>query len=173
MSDILDFLLEREKRVEWINNLKGEYQSPCVFIRANYPGINKCNNVTKGIVNEIIKELHKHFPEDKIMFSKKGESKEGPYGIFVINDRGENIKRATIKIEENHFLGRLVDIDVYDIDKVESISRKDLNKEARKCYLCDKSAHICSRNRSHPIEDIETYIEDRWRTFNEKYIKNR
>jgi holo-ACP synthase / triphosphoribosyl-dephospho-CoA synthase len=62
-----------------------------------------------------------------------------------------------VDIEENHPLGRLMDIDVINVRH--QISRRDLNLSPRRCFLCDEEAHVCVRAQTHAIEvDIEDFI---------------
>ncbi len=64
-----------------------------------------------------------------------------------------------INLEDNAPLGRYVDIDVYK-NSIKSISRSDFNIAPRKCFLCDEDAHICSRNKSTVILELENKIID-------------
>ena len=164
MGKIFQLLEEREKRVEKLRDLKLKYNAPCIFVRANYPGIEKTNEVTIGIVKEIIKELDKIFNKE-IIYMEKGISLEGPYGIFIINENAKSIKLKTLGIEENHFLGRLVDIDIYGVKTDESISRLELGKSKRKCYICNEDAHNCVRSQKHSLEEVENYIKEKWTNF--------
>ena len=167
MGKIFQLLEDREKRVEKLRCLKQKYNAPCIFVRANYPGIEKTNEVTIGIVSEIIKELEKIF-EKEIIYMEKGISLEGPYGIFIVNGEAKNIKLKTLKIEENHFLGRLVDIDIYGLKGNESISRSIFGKSKRKCYICSDDAHNCVRSQKHSLEEIENFIKEKWINFCEE-----
>lgn len=170
MGKIFQLLEERERRVEKLRDLKQKYNAPCIFVRANYPGIEKTNEVTIGIVSEIIKELEKTF-EKEIIYMEKGISLEGPYGIFIVNGEAKNIKFETLKIEENNFLGRLVDIDIYGVKGDESITRSMLGKNKRKCYICNNDAHNCVRSQKHSLEEIENFIREKWIKFCEENNK--
>lgn len=63
-------------------------------------------------------------------------------------------------------MGRCVDIDVYG-KMGESISRRELGLKDRKCYVCQRSAQSCVRERRHGIEEVEEFIRKRY----EDYIK--
>ena len=79
-----------------------------------------------------------------------------------------------IEIEENHILGRCLDIDVYRIkdNKVMGISRSDLFKSPRKCFICDLDAKICSRSQTHSIEEIKKYFEKAYFRYKEQEKKS-
>ena len=74
-----------------------------------------------------------------------------------------------INVEEEHILGRCLDIDVYTLknDKIIGISRSDLYKKSRKCFICDLDAKICSRAQTHTIEDIKEYFEVVYKRYKE------
>lgn len=75
------------------------------------------------------------------------------------------VKELAVRLEETHPLGRLWDIDVYNIEGI-SMSRESLSAPARKCLICGLKAKGCARNRTHSVEElmhkIEGMIED-WR----------
>jgi len=71
-------------------------------------------------------------------------------------------------LEENHFLGRCVDIDVYSKEGI-GLSRRDLGLKERKCYICGDTAQNCVRQSRHNIEDVRDFIKDKY----ESYLKRR
>lgn len=165
-SIVEKFLKDRDLRVEYQRDLVHQYNKPLVCIRVNYPGVNKDNVITKKI-NEIISDELINILADEIIFKNKFVSLEGPISIFVVNDTSVKLKELCVNIEENHQIGRLVDIDVYD-ENYCGISRTHLGKDKRKCFICDDLAFICSRSRKHSEKEITNYIEN---TFN-NYIYN-
>ena len=72
-------------------------------------------------------------------------------------------------MEEEHILGRCLDIDVYAYknDKVIGISRSDLFKKPRKCFICDLDAKLCSRAQTHTMEEIKNYFEVAYKEYKE------
>lgn len=67
-------------------------------------------------------------------------------------------KRAVCRIEEEHPLGRLFDIDVLGADGI-PISRESLGLPPRRCLLCEQPARWCMRARSHSQEQILARID--------------
>lgn len=63
------------------------------------------------------------------------------------------LKRETCSVEEEHFLGRLFDIDVYD-GEGRQICRSELGLSERKCLLCERDARQCARSRAHPLGEL-------------------
>jgi len=152
------FLRDRDIRVEYQKMLVGKYKKPVVCIRVNYPGINKTNFITSKI-NEIIYNVVVGLISDKIILKNSYNSLEGPISILVADMNPFVLKRICVNIEENHKLGRLVDIDVYD-ENYYGISRLDLNLNKRKCYICDDYAFLCARSKKHLEDEVISYIEN-------------
>jgi len=162
-----DILLGREKRVEYQERLIKQYKMPILVIRVNYPGINKDNHFSQEItkiMEQIISEIFSYSIHYKIMTT----TAEGPLVIMAINKDATEIKEMALNIEDNHILGRCVDLDVYDEDG-RSISREDFGVDMRKCYICDDVAHNCVRSKKHSKEEIEGFIKSRFAEYMEKF----
>ena len=151
-----DILIAREERAELQQDLIEKYKLPLVSLRVNYPGIEKDNSLTRNIAKIIKKELVSKFMK-QIVYEDDKITAEGPVITLIIENIAEEIKRKTIDVEENHILGRCVDIDVYD-EMGNSISRGQLGLIGRKCFLCGDNAQNCARSRRHNIEDVIGFI---------------
>lgn len=68
------------------------------------------------------------------------------------------VKDLSVRLEETHPLGRLWDIDVYNIEGF-SVSRESLCAPARKCLICERTAKGCARNRTHSVEELMDKVE--------------
>ncbi len=145
-------LAAREKRANHIKELMEEHKNKSIVImKANVPGIDKNPKNMVFICRYYCELMNKTF-KDIIIESKQIKSLDGDYMYYVIDEAGNVVKEKTILIEEKNILGRLVDIDVYDKN---AITREDLSCEMRKCLICDKYAHMCSRSKAH--SDIEVF----------------
>lgn len=154
MSDIL---VAREARSEHIQSLMDKHTHKTIAIlKLNVVGKNK-NPINMRFICLLFDGLIKQEFQSKIIESDKVESKDGDYIYYVIEEEGNIVKEKTIYIEDNNYLGRLVDIDVYnDI----SITRSDMSCEMRKCLVCDNYAHICARNQTHTLKEINNVVSD-------------
>ncbi len=162
-------LQARETRAQHIQDLMNEYPNKTVIIlKTNVVGQNK-NPIHLRFMcaffNEIIFDTFK----DKILLNGHQFSEDGNYCYFVIDELGTLVKVRTIEIEEATPLGRLIDIDVYNI---KSISRQDLSCEMRKCLLCNNYAHICARNKTHTDEELFAKINEIIENFLTDHITN-
>jgi len=151
------FLNGREKRAELIQGLCKKYEKPTICSRVNYPGIYKTNEVTTKITEVMEKELISVF-DSKIVYKLIDVTFEGPLVIMVVDESVQKVKAEMVAIEENHPLGRTVDLDVYD-ENGASISRNDLGYKTRKCFICEKDAKLCVRSRAHDENEVKSYIE--------------
>lgn len=170
MFDIKKFLDDREKRVELQNSLIKKFQVPLLTVRANYPGENKWEALPIEITDIVSEEIKLIFG-DRIIHSDILENLEGKIYLFFINESAYSIKKTTIHFEENHLLGRCVDLDVYNIDGV-GLSRSDFNLPKRKCLICDDLAFICGRTMKHSHQEIKDSIATKYIAY-QNYIKLR
>ncbi len=67
-------------------------------------------------------------------------------------------KRMTCRIEEEHPLGRLFDLDVID-HTGSPVSRQAIGMQPRRCLLCQNEARYCMRNHTHSREELQARIE--------------
>lgn len=161
-----DILLERERRIEYQEELVKQYKMAILVIRVNYPGVDKDNPLSQGIVKIMEQEIYEKL-SGSIHYKKNTKTAEGPLVTMCINKGVRDIKAVTLNIEHNHILGRCVDIDVYD-DTGRSISREDFGLAMRKCYICDDIAHNCVRSKKHSKEEVEGFIKSKFAEYMEK-----
>lgn len=153
MFDLNKFLEFREERVELQNSLIKKYSLPLIAVRTNYPGENKLEALAVRIADIAAEEMEECFSE-KIVYRETLENLEGKIYLFVIDEKAENIKKTTVYFEENHILGRCVDIDVYDTEG-NGLSRSQFGYEKRKCLICDEMAFVCGRAMKHSHQEIK------------------
>ena len=171
---ISEFLFDREKRVAHQEQLfKDNKDKTLVTVRINYPGIEKSNYITDDIVNIIYSEILTYYKK-YIVYNDKYKNREGMICHLLFDLDFIMVKKLMIDIEENHILGRCLDIDVYKMkdDEVIGISRSDLFKNSRKCFICDLDAKVCSRAQTHSIEEIKTYFEDVYSKYKQQENKS-
>ena len=68
-------------------------------------------------------------------------------------------KRTACRIEEEHPLGRLFDLDVIDSTGV-PVSRSAIDASPRRCLLCEREARYCMRNHTHSQEQLQDRIAE-------------
>jgi len=66
----------------------------------------------------------------------------------------KSVKNILDEFERTHPLGRLLDIDVYNhqLDRI-------TNNRFKKCFLCERQAQICIRNKNHTLSEVRATCE--------------
>lgn len=149
-------LLDREGRVTYQTQLRAQYSNQTLIVlKVNMPGPVKSNAFVSHLLL-IGKTLLLDSIEAQglnIMVIKEVKTLASQNVFVVVNtDDAYAVKRLTAAIEDSSDIGRLFDFDVYIND--ETISRQSLNYPARKCYICDKDAKECGRQRTHTVEEL-------------------
>ena len=143
-------LASRELRYRKMQFLKKDFKS-VITVKTNIPGRKK-NLKLSYTITKLFRNLIPKSYISKLMFF---DDFDGPYYIIGSNYEAEGIKRALMSIEDNHFLGRFIDLDVYDGEQ--TLSRQ----VPRKCYLCDNIAFNCIREKRHSQEDLISFFENK------------
>lgn len=154
-SSILD---AREERAQLQAELLKQYGKPLLVHRVNMPGIQKATPLSLGIFKTVEAERMTGF-DDTTVYKKEFLSAEGPIIIRVMDMTAQELKALAVAIEEEHPLGRYVDLDVCAVSG-EAVSRTDLGYGPRLCYLCGNPAHHCVRGAAHPYEELLQKMEE-------------
>ncbi len=142
-------LAREERRKKIIAIAKG---SDVVTLKANVPGDNKslieAHLLVKYFINKVL-----------TLGTSLVDIDIGEDGItaFFTTENGEEVKRKAIVLEETHPLGRLIDIDVTLKGREESCSRGKM----RKCFLCDREAFVCGREKTHSAVELLRFFVDK------------
>lgn len=164
-----DVLKAREERSQFHEYLINRFNLPLVSVKVNYPGINKTNNVSLGIIKIFDDFLSKMYDE-KIEYKVFETGGDGPDLTIVIHEDEELLKKKMIEVEDTHFLGRCADIDVIGKSK-KILSRKDFNMPPRRCFLCDDDAKVCGRLRRHKEDELTQFLNFRYKEYLENFYE--
>lgn len=155
--DILKGILEaREKRAGMRNNF-AQKGFMSVSLSLNIPGYPKSNTLTHSLFTEIIDELKTFLAANRITINESQEiitcDEDGDF--YLVSLSPDNISAGEVKniceiFEEEHTVGRLLDIDLCDEHGAPVSSGK-----AKPCYYCGKyAAVICMREKRHSLEQL-------------------
>jgi len=152
-----EYLVLREQKQFIIDELLTFY--PIVFsIKANIPGNQKQIKEAYFLVS-LFSNLLKHLYHPLIELPN--DSMDGPYTLMGLSKTDPiSIKNEIILLENQHPLGRFIDIDIFDSNQKGSKRRSDLGLEIRTCYLCLEPVYQCSRNQTHPTIELIHFIEE-------------
>lgn len=161
MEQILD---SRENRAGFQKLLIERFQLPLVSFTVIMPGQVKRNRETDIIYRAGVMAIRQELSGHIVNFSHK-DLITGPEAFFSIDAmRPEDIKKQMIRIEQQHFLGRVMDIDVLSAPS-QPISRTQLGEPPRKCLVCDQPAAACARSRAHSSDELQACVVnlvDQW-----------
>lgn len=157
LSDMMD---ARELRASIQNHLLNTYKLPLICLTLNIPGPHK---VFPGVLNayelgckRICQTLEKEALT--IVFQTERREKTGYEAFFAVDSNAKNLKQLMVSIEDHTRLGRLFDIDVLDTGG-KKLSREESGLPVRTCLLCGQPAHVCSRSRTHSVEELISRIK--------------
>ena len=154
----LEQLLEsRDKRAEFQTILLKGYNTPLVSFTVNMPGKVKKNYRSARIFDAGVTAIREALA-GHIVYFKLLDNLTGPEGYFAVDMAADELKAAMCRIEEEHPLGRLMDIDVLSAPG-RHVSRTELGQQPRKCLVCGGMAAACTRSRAHPVEQLIAAID--------------
>jgi holo-ACP synthase len=86
---------------------------------------------------------------------------------MVLNMSAVDAKKIAITIEDLDDIGRIFDIDIYTLDG-SSLGRSDINIMPRKCIICNEDGRVCTRLKSHGLEEVLVAVNSVIRRYGEK-----
>ena len=149
---INDILEAREKRYNLILDIINMYKKPVICGKINYPGNNKNTTEAQKAFKVLEKLLLLHFDKDSL-YNEKDTGADGSAILITTKLDGVEAKKLAMDLEKKHTLGRIFDIDIYDIDGA-SIGREKMNIPSRGCLICNEDARICMRSGKHKLGEI-------------------
>ena len=166
-----DILTQREWRANRIAELLAQYRQTVVCYKLNIPGPIKNNEWIKNIFAQgkqaILEQLA--LSSRATIYKEEKISDAGDELFLVVQSDAAEVKKIMCLIEENHYFGRLFDIDV--LTENESVSRTQIGYAERKCLICENKAVLCGRNRTHTVAELQSKISEmysHWKSISEK-----
>lgn len=127
----------------------------------NIPGEIKNSPMLTEVFLEVIEEVEQRLLDQVPIVNFYRNEKTGPEYYLAVSLSPEELKHRMVAIEQTHPYGRLVDLDViWNEKELNSIHRGDLGLDSRRCFICQKDAKICGRNRTHSIEEVQEKIKE-------------
>jgi len=91
-----------------------------------------------------------------VLHEADGAGADGPFHLLVSPLPGVTLKHMAVRLECEHPLGRLADIDILTRTG-EPVSRADLGLAPRACFLCGEPAALCRRKKQHPQQALVNF----------------
>lgn len=163
----MEAILEaREKRVFYQKKLIQEYKKTLMAFKLNIPGPEKDGFLYRRIFNNGYSLLKDSLDNNNIsiIFERVFFKDTGPEAFLIVDKDARDIKILCTEIEDKDDLGRIYDFDVID-HSGKAVGRKEIGRDQRKCFLCDKYVWVCSRSRAHSLEEMINFIKETSKTY--------
>lgn len=154
MGITLDQLLNARdaRRGRQLSLLEKYPDSTLIVLTVNIPGSEKRTADSLTIADRGVEALSELFA-GKIIYEQHLDLPTGRESYFMVSLPSDEVKTLTTGIEDEHPLGRLMDIDVFLPDGT-PLSRRDTDTPARRCLICGDDARACMRNQTHPLPEL-------------------
>ena len=120
------------------------------------PGAERAFALLQAALREAVKKSDRG-RRPAIMHEVSGTGADGLYWLMLSPLPAFTLKRMAVRLECEHPLGRLADIDI--LTKTgEALSRADLALPPRACFVCGEAASLCRRNRAHPQGALMDFV---------------
>lgn len=167
MQKSLEKILKAKEQRQSIKQQNGKLGYASISLNFNIPGYPKSNDQLKKTFFFLKEELYNYLIIIKIDIKKdkiKTQSDEaGDICFFPFLQREKNLfklKKQLEDFEEHHQLGRILDIDLFDINNQTISSGKK-----KKCLLCEDKALICMHKKKHSYEELREYVEKQTKNY--------
>ena len=149
-------LRSRDERAALQQSFLQEHpEGTLLCLTVQLPGEVKRDERSLRVAESAVEAIREMFPERKAELLR--DLPTGFEGYFVVPLEPLDAKRAAIGIEDEHPLGRLMDIDVITADG--PVSRSAVGAPERRCLICSQPARYCMRARSHSPEELLAAID--------------
>lgn len=153
----LDQLLEsRDRRALYQRQLLEKFPDcSLVCLTVQLPGSVKRDSRSLVIGGAGVAALLNRFG-GLVSFAEVKDLETGYEAFVMVKRQALEAKRVCCGLEQEHPLGRLMDMDV--MDREGPVSREQLGLPPRECLLCSRPARYCMRARSHTPEELQEKI---------------
>ncbi|USS88158.1 citrate lyase holo-[acyl-carrier protein] synthase [Fructilactobacillus hinvesii] len=156
---IADVLHSKDERVWQQQQLLNQFpQGTVVALKMNVPGPIKTNAQLQDLFAVGKQQLEAKFQDvTQLQAPVVTTTNAGTEVFYVFAEAGLAAKRRAIAFEDQEPVGRLFDADVLMRDH-QHYSRSELGDSVRRCFLCERPAKECGRNRTHSVAELQAYF---------------
>ena len=159
MATLEQILRSRDERAEHQRELLGAHPGQTlVCLTVVMPGSVKRSAESLLIAGAAMHALIEEFGSSG-PFLETRDLPTGYEAYLLTSASVQDAKRAVCRIEEEHPLGRLFDIDVIAAGAA-PLSRESLGLEPRRCLLCGRPARECMREGRHGYDELQARISE-------------
>ncbi len=152
MTEDIDVILKaKETRQKTIQSYLVKHQT-VVTLKPNIPGDHKHTD----LADLLLVIFHHYLKQLWRTPSQPMASDDGDYILFGLEKDPIKTKKLCLYLEDNHHLGRFIDLDVHHKDM--RLTRKDMQVKERTCFICAKPASQCRREGNHSKEALYDHV---------------
>lgn len=161
MKKSLEKILKAREKRQTVKQQNGKLGYANISVNFNIPGYPKSDNQIKKAFLFVKKELFNYLKiikidvnEDKIITQS---DEAGDICFFPFEQKKINLsilKKQLENFEKHHQLGRILDIDLFDINAQPISSGKQ-----KSCLLCEDKALICMHKKKHSYQELREFIK--------------
>lgn len=155
-----EVLANRDYRRSLIEKImKEKPQKSVLSYKLNIPGPEKNNQALGRVFDRGLRDIIRVIEEESWSYKlvEIWDKNTGKEGIFAVETDGMGLKKSMVDLEEESDITRLYDIDVSYKNK--DISRSDIGKSGRECFICKGPVSLCARSRRHSVYEMQAHIE--------------
>lgn len=151
MTPLHQLLTAREER--WLRRLALCQGGTVVTLTVNVPGPHKKDRRWQALWRQFCDELDSQLRRWPVKTSERKISAAGPEAHWVVDADSPAVKNFLMDMEEQHPLGRLVDLDVMDCQG-HVLGRAELGRASRPCLCCGFDGRSCAVAGRHSLSDV-------------------
>ncbi|HUT82986.1 MAG TPA: citrate lyase holo-[acyl-carrier protein] synthase [Candidatus Bathyarchaeia archaeon] len=160
MNDLNDIrwkiLDAKESRWNFQKELLTIYHQPIISFKFNIPSWPKISDEIQQAFYFSLTDFQTFLRKLNINFKLLDQKTTvlGPEAFFISSLNADELKQMAISFEEEHIIGRLIDIDILDISG--SVIDRTIK---RRCFLCNKIAIDCMREQHHSQTELRDFFD--------------
>jgi holo-ACP synthase len=137
-----------------------------VVATMNIPGSVKSSALICRAFDLALQDLLVELGSGQLLLLCKEAPATGPYAVFSIAEgiAARSMKRQLTAFEDDHPIGRWLDLDVW-LEDGTSLGRKELGMKPRRCFLCGEPALSCRRNATHTIGELRAFTKEHLQSY--------
>ncbi len=121
----------------------------------NVAGPEKTSPLIERAAREVVRLIDSKIAAYTVSEKREEYPKSGPVSFFSVSADAKVLKEIMVEIEERHPIGRLLDIDVLDVD-----GKKLCRPTERGCMICGAPGRACAAGRLHPVSELVSLTND-------------
>lgn len=147
----------RSKQIRRFYGQSSQYSYSLLSFSLNLAGPHKRSSLADffftAALTLLTGELNRRF--GKLEEPQIRAGRAGAWALLEVPTDAQSCKAFCLELEDGLPAGILWDLDVYDLENGQKLSRKALGWEERPCLICGRKVSFCARSRAHSWQELE------------------